>query len=79
MKLPNPINSTNKTTKSANHLFYSTMVSGCLAFMVGTTLAPHIQTMPPTTSIQGQPQPIKPPKTPIPATTGSIKRPAVGR
>jgi hypothetical protein len=43
MKLTNPINSTNKTTKSANHLFYSTMVSSCLALMACTMLAPHTQ------------------------------------
>jgi hypothetical protein len=47
MKLPDPINSTNKTsksTKSANHLFHSTVVSSCLALMACTTiLVPHTQ------------------------------------
>lgn len=43
MKLPNPINSTNKTPKSTNHLSYSTMVSSCLALMACAMLAPHTQ------------------------------------
>ena len=40
MKLPNPINSTNKTTKSTNHLFYSKMVSSLIALMACAMLTP---------------------------------------
>ncbi|MBV8100395.1 MAG: hypothetical protein JOZ31_14690 [Verrucomicrobia bacterium] len=40
MKLPNPINSTNKTTKATNPLFYSTMVTSLLALMACTILTP---------------------------------------
>ena len=43
MKLPNPINSTNKTTKPANHLFYSTLVSSFLTLMACTMLTPKTQ------------------------------------
>jgi hypothetical protein len=43
MNLPNPINSTNKMAKSANHLFHSAMVSSCLTLMACTTLAPNTQ------------------------------------
>jgi hypothetical protein len=40
MKLPSPTNSTNKTNKSTNHLFYSTLVSGLLTLMACTMLTP---------------------------------------
>jgi hypothetical protein len=40
MKLPNPINSTNKITKPTNHLFYPKLVSGLLALMACTILTP---------------------------------------
>ena len=40
MKLLNPINSTNKTTKATNHLFYSKLVSSLLALMACTILTP---------------------------------------
>jgi len=40
MKLPNPINSTDKTTKPTNHLFYSKLVSSLLALMACTILTP---------------------------------------
>lgn len=43
MNLPNPMNSTNKIPKPANHLLHSTMVSSCLALIACTMLAPHIQ------------------------------------
>lgn len=43
MNLPNPMNSTNKIPKPANHLFHSTMVSSCLALMACTTLTPNTQ------------------------------------
>jgi hypothetical protein len=41
MKLPCPINPTNKTTKSTNHLFYSTLVSSFLTLMACTILTPN--------------------------------------
>ena len=40
MKLPNPINSTNKIIKPANHLSYSTLVSSLLTLMACTMLTP---------------------------------------
>jgi hypothetical protein len=43
MKLPNPINSTNKTNKSTNHLFYSTLVSGFLTLVTCAMLTPKTQ------------------------------------
>ena len=43
MKLPNPINSTNKTNKSTNHLYYSTLVSSFLTLMACTMLMPKTQ------------------------------------
>jgi hypothetical protein len=42
MKLPSPINSTNKITKLTNHLFYSKMVTRLLALMACTMLTPKI-------------------------------------
>jgi len=42
MNLPNPINSTNKTAKPTNHLFYSKMVSSLLALTWCTMLTPKI-------------------------------------
>jgi hypothetical protein len=42
MKLPHPINSTNKMTKPANHLFHSALVSSLLTLMACTMLAPKI-------------------------------------
>jgi hypothetical protein len=43
MKLLNLINSTNKIIKPANHLSYSTLVSGLLTLMVCTMLTPKIK------------------------------------
>jgi hypothetical protein len=43
MKLPSPINSTNKTTKSTSHLFYSKLVSSILTLMFCTLLMPKTQ------------------------------------
>ena len=43
MKLPSPINPTNKTNKSANHLFYSKLVSGFLTLMTCAMLTQKTQ------------------------------------
>ena len=43
MQLPNPINSTNRTNKSTNHLFYSMLVSGFLTLVTCTMLTPKTQ------------------------------------
>ena len=43
MNLPNPINSTNKTAKPTNHLFYSTLVGSFLTLMACTMLTPKTQ------------------------------------
>ena len=43
MKVPNPINSTNRIINPANHLCYSTLVSGLLTLMACTMLTPKIK------------------------------------
>jgi hypothetical protein len=40
MKFPGPIDSTDKTTRPTNHLFYSALVSGSLTLMACTILMP---------------------------------------
>ena len=43
MKLPNPTNSTNKTTNRSNHLLRTTLVSSFLTLMACTMLTPKTQ------------------------------------